>query len=290
MQKLRNCWCGNEALEPYYSDYFRCSVCESLVLATRLESSETIVRNDETDFYGKQYFQSYVTNRGYPTIQERARLDLPERCLHWLKTILKYKLPPANVLELGSAHGGFVALLKWSGYNAVGLEMSPWLANYSSGIFDVKVLCGPVENQQLDKGSLDIIALFDVLEHFPDPTETMKHCLSLLKDDGVLVIQTPSYPAGKSYEELAGSNHSFLIQLKPEEHIYLFSELSVRMFFNRLGVSNINFEPAIFAHYDMYFVASRASFRISDYSEVTEALLARPSGRLIQALLDLTRK
>ena len=47
------------------------------------------------------------------------------------------------------------------------------------------MLLGPVEDQQIEPGSLDVIALMDVFEHLPDPVSTMRHCLRLLRPDGI---------------------------------------------------------------------------------------------------------
>jgi hypothetical protein len=74
------------------------------------------VRDDSRDFYGREYwFSTQEELLGLPNLERRARLDLPERCLYWLRTILKYKRPPARVLEIGAAHGGFIAELRWCG-------------------------------------------------------------------------------------------------------------------------------------------------------------------------------
>ena len=43
---------------------------------------------------------------------------------------MKYRLPPANVLEVGCAHGSFVALMRLAGYEASGVEMSPWVVEF----------------------------------------------------------------------------------------------------------------------------------------------------------------
>jgi SAM-dependent methyltransferase len=127
---------------------------------------------------------------GFANIYQRARTDLSERGLHWLKTLLKYRVPPGRVLELGSAHGGFVAALKWAGFDSSGLELSPAIAQIARILFDVRMLVGPVEDQKIPSGSLDVIALMDVLEHLPDPVATMRHCIDLLTPDGFLLVHT----------------------------------------------------------------------------------------------------
>src|SRR5437762_14161305 len=113
------CWCGNTALTPFSQAYRRCSQCETLVSQEWPAAPSMRVTDDERDFYGKGYwFTHQESDLHFPDIATRARADLSERCVHWLRTLLKYKLPPAQVLELGSAHGGFVAMLRWAGFQA----------------------------------------------------------------------------------------------------------------------------------------------------------------------------
>jgi hypothetical protein len=110
------CWCGYAQLAPFSRDYLRCPHCESLVLARLPDPQSLLVSDDESDFYGRQYYEKLLVERfGYPSLGERAILDLPKRCLYWLRALLQYRVPPARVVELGSAHGGFVALLRWAG-------------------------------------------------------------------------------------------------------------------------------------------------------------------------------
>src|SRR5262249_47779567 len=85
------CWCGNTDLRPFSPDYLRCPVCETLVLARMPDPESLRVVDDNRDFYGRQYYESWLTDQyGYPNLTDRARTDLPERCLHWLRVLLKY--------------------------------------------------------------------------------------------------------------------------------------------------------------------------------------------------------
>jgi len=249
------------------------------------------VNDDEHDFYGKRYWLDHqADDLSFPDIHARARHDLPERNLHWLRALLKYRLPPASVLELGCAHGSFVALLRQSGFEASGVEMSPWVVSFARETFGIPVQVGPVETLDLPAGSLDVIALMDVLEHLPDPQATMSRCLELLKPDGLLLVQTPEFREGMRHAVLSESQSPFLEQLKADEHLYLFSERSVRELFHRLGVEHLCFEPAIFAHYDMFFVARRSPLVEYTPASIETALLATPGGRMVLALMDLDER
>jgi SAM-dependent methyltransferase len=238
--------------------------------------------------YGKDYWTERQTkHHGLPDILSRARLDLPERCTHWLRRLLSLKLPPARILDVGCAHGGYVALLNWAGFEAVGTEISPEVARFAHETFGVKVFIGIIEMQPFDAGSFDVIVLNDVIEHLPDPLATLGHCAKLLPKDGFFVIQTPEYKEHLSYSDLTSSNDLFLKHMdrNHEEHLYLFSRRSVALLFARLGFTHLDFSNPVYS-YDMSFVASRE--RISEQPEVAaEASLAtRPIGRLVQALLD----
>ncbi|MCD2450814.1 class I SAM-dependent methyltransferase [Methylicorpusculum oleiharenae] len=285
---LRECWCGNAELLPFSSDYGKCGACGTLVYLNDMPPEQLQVRDDETDFYGKSYWLKHQQDAfGYADIHTRARNDLTERNLHWIKTLLKYRTPPANVLELGCSHGSFVSLLRQAGYDASGVEMSPWVVDFGQKTFDIPIFVGPVENLDITPGSLDVIVLMDVLEHLPDPSATMAHCLKLLKPDGLLLIQTPQFREEIDYLALVETKGRFLEMLIPEEHIYLFSKHSATRLFQKLGAEYIQFEPAIFGHYDMFFVVSRMPLQLNTPEQIDSTLLSTPNGRLALALLDL---
>lgn len=293
MNQSPRCWCGNTDLVTFSPNYLKCLACETLVAAQMPGPEIAQVLDDERDFYGHEYWFSHQErDLGLPTILARSRTDLPERCLYWLWTVLKYKLPSARVLELGSGHGGFVAMLRSVGFDATGLEVSPWVVEFARKTFNVPMLLGSVEVQQIEPASLDMIALMDVLEHLPEPLGTMRHCLSLLKPDGILVIQTPQYPESKTYEGMVSVGDCFLVMLQEREHSYLFSQRAIREFFSRLDADHVQFEPAIFAPYsnNMFLVVSRAPLVVNPPAELEKALSATPGGRVIQALRDLEQR
>lgn len=254
------------------------------------EADISRVTDDKQDYYGQEYWFSHQEQDfGFANIQGRSRTDLPERCLYWLRTLLKYRLPPSRILELGSAHGGFVAMLNWTGFEAMGLELSPWVVRFAQDTFQIPMVNGPIEDQDFDEESFDAIVLMDVLEHLPDPLGTMRRCLQLLKGDGFLLIQTPGYPDDKTYQELIETNDRFVEMLIPNEHLYLFSRNSIQSMFKQLGWYQFYFEPSLF-EYDMFLVVSRVPLQKNNPDEVIETLLHTPSGRLVLALLDLYRE
>jgi SAM-dependent methyltransferase len=281
------CWCdAGSALEPFAPDYARCLTCETLVCTMPPAASTAGVVDDAVDFYGERYWTGHQTEWfGFPPIEERARADLPERCLHWLKTLLQYRVPPAQLLDLGAAHGAFVRLAVLAGFEAVGIEMSPTVVDFAHRTFGIDMRVGPLEASNVADGSFDVIVSFDVLEHLRDPEATLRAVRQALRPDGLLVIQTPDFPA-RSAEELRAADDLFLKHLQPPEHLYLFSQQSVRELMRRTGFPVVEFE-APFYSYDMFFIAAAESPARLSAAEVTGALLSTPDGRIAQALFDL---
>ena len=285
---IRACWCGHQALVPYSRFYRLCEECGTLVSQYDHAIDVSHVNDDMTDFYGRDYWFSHQeSDLGFVNIYERARRDLSERCPHWARTLLKYRTPPGRVLELGSAHGGFVALLRLIGFDATGLELSPAIVEIARELFGVPMLEGPIEDQPMPSGSLDVVALMDVLEHLPNPASTMGACVRALGADGFLLVQTPQFPEGVSFAEMEASGHRFLEVLTEKEHLYLFSRRAVLRLFAALGFAHIVFEPSLFAHYDMFLVVSRQPLETIDADTQAARVLSTASGRMAQAHLDL---
>jgi len=115
----------------------------------------------------------------------------------------------------------------------------------------------------------------------------MNACVNLLKPDGVLMLQTPQYVEGKTIEQLRAEGATFVQHLRPQEHLHLFSRTSARELLRRAGVPHVAFEPAMFAQYDQFFVASRQPLSTNDEATIRAALQSTPGGRLAGAILDL---
>ena len=256
-----------------------------------LTAEQVKVDDDESAFYGKRYWLDHQTHElGLPDIHARARGDVAERNLHWLATLLSYRLPPARSLELGCAHGSFVALMRYCGFDAEGIEMSPWVVEFARNTFGVPVLVGPVEDLDVEPDSVDVIVLMDVLEHLPDPMATMAHCRKLLKADGIFLVQTPQFEEGRDCAALVEGKDAFLEMMQSDEHLYLFSKRSVSRLFEQIGAGHIEFERAMFQRYDMFFLASPEPLTKLPEKAIEQFLLKTPEGRLVLALLDLRRR
>ncbi len=280
------CWCDASAvLIPFGTDYVRCTACETLVFAGAPDPNAWDVAADESGFYGLHFHTDDQVAAGLPGIEERARADLPERCMHWLRTLLRYHRPSARLLEIGASHGGFLRLAGLAGFHATGIDLSPAIVDLARAWFDVDMRLGPLESAGFADEAFDVVVAFDVLEHLARPEDTLREIRRVLRPDGVLLMQTPNFPA-VDRGELEAANDPFLKLLGGPAHLTLFSERSARAILERAGFPDVTFEPPIFPA-DMFFVAGRALPPPQDKNEVARSLLATPDGRVALALLDV---
>jgi 2-polyprenyl-3-methyl-5-hydroxy-6-metoxy-1,4-benzoquinol methylase len=281
----RACWCGNTALEPFDDDYARCSVCETLVRMVVPPDIDR-VSGDEDAFYGRDYwFRHQTEDLGVYDVVERARRDLPERCAHWTKILLSRKATPGSSLDVGCGHGGFVAFLRSLGFDASGLELSPAVVEFARATFAIPVEIGRLEDQTgIPAASLDLIVLMDVIEHLPDPFATLRFAARLLRPDGIVFFQTPRYPEGTSRAELEERDDLFLRMLVPE-HLYLYSQTSIRLLLARNGLEAVEFDAPLAAHDMLGFAAATVVPTATD-AAIDALLESAPSARFVTAVLD----
>jgi len=102
-------------------------------------------------------------------------------------------LTPGKLLDAGCGDGGFLALAQASGWKGVGFD-------YEKRMIEIAKFRGvEAHASEFDAfcrsrgaGEFDAIALFDVLEHTPEPTELLGKLKPLLKKGGHVVLTLPN--------------------------------------------------------------------------------------------------
>jgi len=84
------------------------------------------------------------------------------------------------------------------------------------------------------KNRFDLITMWNVIEHIYDPKSALKSIISLLKDEGEIIIETPMYG---SLAKKLGKDWSHFIII---EHINLFSRSAIKQMFNDFGMKCIS--------------------------------------------------
>jgi SAM-dependent methyltransferase len=135
-----------------------------------------------------------------------------------------------KLLELGCAYGFF--LMEAARYfDVAGIELSAQAADHGRRA-GLNVWEGIADAENLQRiGHVDVIVLFDVIEHLPEPCETLALCCQYLNPDGIIVITTGDF--GSMAARLAGARWRLMT---PPQHLWFFTQESMRRLSAGLGV------------------------------------------------------
>jgi SAM-dependent methyltransferase len=134
-----------------------------------------------------------------------------------------------RLLDIGTAAGAFVAAAVRRGWDAEGCEPNRWLAEWGANHYGIRIRQGELFAQQYEPASFDVITLWDVIEHTPDPRAVLERCCTLLKPRGILVV---NYPDIRSWiARLLGRRWLFLISV----HLHYFDRRTMRLMLERTG-------------------------------------------------------
>jgi len=112
----------------------------------------------------------------------------------WDRAIGALPFHQGRVLDLGCSVGYATAKLRRKGYQAVGIDNSPWCIAWAKRIYPTgEYLLCTAEELPLADASFDGILCLDVLEHVTDETAAMREICRILKPGGTLVISVPHH-------------------------------------------------------------------------------------------------
>jgi methylation protein EvaC len=142
------------------------------------------------------------------------------------------------IVELGSNDGIFLRNFAAKGIPHLGVEPSGMVADVSveHGVHVVREFFDRSLARRIldEQGPADVISAANVMCHIPDLEELADGIALLLKEDGVLIFEDPylgDVIRLGSYDQIY------------DEHVFLFSALSVQAIFGTVGMELINLEP-----------------------------------------------
>lgn len=97
-----------------------------------------------------------------------------------------------RLLDIGCSTGLFLSMAVERGWPAEGLEYSADSAEEARSKRGLKVRTGALERGMYAPGTFDVITLWDVIEHVPDPRSLLQVASELLVPGGRVIIKTPN--------------------------------------------------------------------------------------------------
>lgn len=129
-----------------------------------------------------------------------------------------------SILDIGCGRGSFLHEMRLNGWRVAGTEFNDETASYAREGFGINISA----DLAFKEDSFDVITINHVLEHIPDPDQTIKKCYGLLKKEGLLVIAVPNLD---SIQAVAGRGD--WLHLDVPYHLVHFSEKGLRKLLER---------------------------------------------------------
>ena len=208
-------------------------------------------------FYGEDYYSGQADY----AYQDERRI-WPYACHVWdkrLKVIRRYA-PSGNFLDVGSAFGGLLSRADRY-YSTYGIEISPYAAEHSHENTKAVIHNGTLDDHPFEADFFSAITMVEVIEHLPDPAESIKECFRLLKKNGVLVLQTANMEGRQAVT--LGADYAYYMP----GHLSYFSKRNLTDFLLASGFSRVKvYQPVEFGLLPK-LLKSRGSFKtLRDYS------------------------
>ncbi|MEK7629848.1 MAG: class I SAM-dependent methyltransferase [Patescibacteria group bacterium] len=181
-----------------------------------------------TEIYTKDYFLGATHGSGYVDY-ERDKMAMSSTFEVYFNKIEQLMPTRGRLLDVGAATGFFLDAALRRGWQVSGVEISDYAAAKARQK-NLDVRTGILENAQFQKSSFDVISLWDVLEHLPNPKVTLMVVHDLLRSGGLVVLNTPN--AGSLFARLIGSHWHLLV---PPEHLFYFNADNLTELLKKVG-------------------------------------------------------
>jgi len=215
--------CGGDAMSHALTkNSFAILRCDACGLG-RTQLSETF---DAASYYDESYFQGGVAD-GYADYVGSAD-TLRNEFRHTLHQILPY-CHGGRLLEFGCAYGFFLEEAKPHFASLHGIEYAD-AAAAACRARGLDVATGPVDDTTLS-GTYDAVIGLDVIEHVPEPHETVRLLSSHMNPGAVLVMTTGDWAA--IYSRLTGTRWRLMT---PPQHLSFFTPASMRKMLEAAGL------------------------------------------------------
>jgi len=151
-----------------------------------------------------------------------------------LRLLEQYVRPPGKVLEIGSAYGFFLELLRAGYPDSLGIDVSKAaVAHARAAGLNARVATVEELDEEAD---YDAVCMWDTVEHLPDPQSAVAKACALLKPQGYLFLTTGDF--GALLPRMRGLRWR---QIHPPTHLFYFTRKSLRCLVERFGFTVVRF-------------------------------------------------
>lgn len=221
--------CESSSHQPFCPENGRglvqCDNCGLVFVAEQADPQELYALYGETYFQNTESGEVGYTN--YIADETNIRQTARKRFAH----IEGFGSSKGRMIDVGCAMGFFIDEAAKRGWQVEGLDISQFATNYVQQRFGHHAHNGSLLELDLSTNAYDLVTMWDVIEHVPDPQAYLKRVAELLKTGGLLELATPdvgSLPARLTGKQWIGYKLS-------DEHVYYFSVKTLKTMLDKAG-------------------------------------------------------
>jgi SAM-dependent methyltransferase len=179
------------------------------------------VAGEHLKIYSENYFSGAADGFGYADYDHDKQAMVPT-FQKYLDLIERFTPSKGTLVDIGAATGFFLKLAVDRGWKGIGIEPSEHASSLGrqKGL-DVRTTTFQVDS--IPRASVDVITLWDVIEHVPNPQAVLQAAHSALRPGGLVAINTPD--SGSLIARIFGHKWHLVV---PPEHLFLFNLLSLQ--------------------------------------------------------------
>jgi len=188
--------------------FLKVSFCKSCGMVQQ----EPIPTDEEVgEYYATEYRLDYKKTFA-PKLKHILRAG--NLALDRITFLQKNGIAEGKLLDVGAGGGEFTYLCGLTGFESEGVEPNVGYSDYAQNEYGVNIKTGQLSDVE---GQFQVITMFHVLEHIPNPVTTFEKLWGLLIDKGYLFIEVPNIETNDA------SPHNIYFKA----HIHYFSEATL---------------------------------------------------------------
>ncbi len=219
--------CGFKNIKIFSPILNECTHC-GLKFVAKIKSN-----NYYSQIYNKNYFNGAVYDNYLDEEKYRRRVFRDK-----IKLIKKHLPCEGTILDIGCGMGFFLMEMQKRGYQIKGLDISKYAAAIASAKLNTFIPPADLLSASFSPGQFDIITLWDLLEHLPEPARYLDRISQIIKKNGVLVIETLNI----------SSLTARMLKEKwplyfPPYHLFYFNQKNISLLLEKTGFSLLKAYP-----------------------------------------------